>query len=240
MKFYGKTPRNHLLTTELMELVRKYPDLFMALANIFDKYKKQSEAVNWRQIERYIRSPRLSLPEIVCNQAKELMQKVYDASEDEFIDIRSQFLEEVIDYFGPFTPKFISKAKYREPLIMDQDEVVGKTDARCDVVFYHEDKVTLEMIECKANLKTFVTKSLDLLDPKFNRGNKKKIDYLCEVHRYLCENYAEPFVYIAFYNKNLEVTQERENVKRWGKDFLRFLDSVSIYNIVVKRSSINL
>lgn len=221
-----KDPSQHVYVKVLVELVQKNHELFIYIARIFTTYRKK-EIPDTKQFRLFVKAtfqhPRLSLTKKERHQLRELTDRIYQ--HPDFQLIRSEFLEEMTAYFGPFKMKSSSPKTFREPSIYENNYLIGKTGHKCDVVFFEHDYEPMELIECKSTLATFMTLTKDF--EKARKNTRGKILYLNKVREYLMVHYVEPILSFSCYDTNVDLI--KENIyNNWGFHHYLFLTPIKL------------
>lgn len=222
-----KGPSQFEIVHELVGLVKKEPDVFRTVARIFDRYKTEREAHKEgfdEEIAMMIQQPGFRISSETRKRLLEMLCALY--RQPIFQQVRAAFLEEIVSEYGPIDQTVLHEQVYREPLIYDDGEMIGGYECRMDVVFHHHDHTPMEMIECKANIESFLSSTSMWNQMKQNR--LKKMHYMINLHKYLRECYTEPVLGFAFYNENCQLL--KQNVHgNWGFPFIRFYSRRTLY-----------
>lgn len=86
-------------------------------------------------------------------------------------DRRGDILEKVVENINPIHVKRSNYKIYRECLILDGEKQISGQDI--DVIYASEDKYEAELIECKANLETYLGHSIPY-------DKRRKLDFMKE------------------------------------------------------------
>ncbi|TCP63838.1 hypothetical protein [Baia soyae] len=228
-----KEPTDLTTVHELVRLVKQEPDVFRTVARIFDRYKTDKEAYKEgfdEEIELMIGQPGFRIRLKTRKRLLKILKAIY--RQPTFQQIRSAFLEAIIEQYGPIHPTISYKEIYREPLIYDDGEMIGGYECRMDVVFHEQDDVPMEMVECKANIESFLSATSVWNQMKQNR--LKKMHYMINLHKYLRECYVEPVLGFAFYNENCQLLKENVH-ENWGFPFIRFYSRRILYQHICEK-----
>lgn len=155
------------------------------------------------------------------------INELYTLNQNKFNSVKSNILERLLYSIGPLTEGLARKQVHVEPTIKDGQQVIGKTAIKCDLVFFENNHIPLEFIECKSNIRSVMPAVLPF--EKVQKQVKKKVEYLNHAYEYLKSTYSTPFIYFACYNYH--VTLEEENLqKNWGFNYISILTPKEIIN----------
>lgn len=212
----------------LLQLVEVEPDVFRMVARIFDRFKTEREAEKEgfeEELELMIYQPAFRVPQKSKELLFQFLLKIYH--EPNFQMVRSTFLEEVVVKYGPIEEKgMVYKQVMKEPLIYDGDHLIGGYRCRMDVVFYQQDDLPMEMIECKANIHSFLSETT--MWNRWKGARLKKIHYMINVYQYLKQYYVEPVIGFAYYNRNSILLQKNVH-ETWGLSYIRLYSRQDLY-----------
>lgn len=216
------------IVMSIVDKVKDNPQIFKFLARIFSVYNRNHDSLKdeiYSHIDRIIDSPRLDLS---FGERKELnlcIKKVYNLTPKKFNNVRSEVIESVVYFFGPVTKGLEKGSVYIEPILKDEDFIIGETDIKCDFVFFYKENSPMEFIECKSDIGNVIPKTLPF--ESASRPHRKKIEYLDRAYSYLSDNYSRPVIYFACYNLNYnrELNNLQEN---WGFPHMNFVNAEEI------------
>lgn len=219
------------LVIEIVKAVQANHSLFLYLSRIFSTYKKNSLSLReeiFSYIDRLLASPRLrsSLEsESIINHVKHVMKEIYTLDSHQFNKVRSNILENVVYHFGPVTAGLSKKMIFIEPILKENDIIIGNSDIKCDFVFVYHESSPMEFIECKTDIANVIPRNLPF--EKLRKPHKNKLTYLNNAYNYLRKYYEEPKVYFACFN--LDYSKELWNLqKNWGYDNMMFVNAEEI------------
>lgn len=163
----------------------------------------------------------------IVERVIELMKKIYQLDSKKFDKVRRGILENTVHHFGPTTKGIEREQVYIEPIIKEENKVIGDSDNKCDFIFCEDDSYPVEFIECKANIANMIPHTLPFEEVK--KSHKNKIRYLDTIYQYLTKSYKEPKIYFACYN--LDYSRELENLqKNWDYHYMGFVNAEEIIN----------
>lgn len=221
------------LVCKLIEEIKSNPRFFKFLARLFADYKSNdSSLINeiHIQIDKRLNSPRLKYSREKTNSLSQYIREIYYQDKKTFDVIRGEILENVVYHFGPFTKGLNKKLRYIEPVIKDklidgQEKIVGETGCKCDLVFFTEETIPLEFVECKADIGNVIPRTLPFRRAK--KDHREKVLYLDNAYNYLSNNYCTPSIYFACYNLDYEVMLKNLQ-KNWGYNYMEFINAEEI------------
>lgn len=207
------------IVKKLVDIAIQNPANYIAITRVFANYRKNTD-ITTEELKNQI----VNIFNLTSNAADSdgrilsLLIEVYDSKK--FSEIRTELLENIAYHFGPVTTDLKFQKRYVEPIIKDDEEIIGGSEIKSDIVFYSSDEEPIEFIECKTNISNVIpwNKPFD----KMSGSHQKKITYLSNAYSYLKENFCEPEIYLACYNEDYE--DEKENLQvNWGYNFINIV-----------------
>lgn len=218
------------LVVDIVKAVQANNSLFLYLSRIFSTYKKNSLSLReetFSYIDRLLNSPKLntSSDSETMDIVKHTMKEIYTLNSQQFSKVRSNILENIVHHFGPVTTGLLKRWVFIEPIIRENDVIIGNSDIKCDFVFVYKESTQMEFIECKSDIANVIPRNLPW--EKLRKPHKNKLSYLNNAYNYLKEYYLEPKIYFACYN--LDYSKELVNLRNnWGYDNMTFVNAEEI------------
>lgn len=227
LKFSGRKGLSERpIVQNLVNIIIENPNDYIYIARVFSNYP-DNQKVDIIEIENQVRNV-LAMTFISQERTEKiitLLVEIYKSKN--FNKIRAEILENVAYNLGPVTQGFHNKNCFIEPEIKDDDLLVGKSNIKCDLVFYDTDMKPLEFIECKTNISNVIPWNRPFC--KMGKSHQDKINYLRNVYHYLNEFYCEPKIYFACYNENYD--NEKENLQNnWGFHYIEIISPLEMVN----------
>mgnify|MGYP001163264577 CR=1 FL=1 len=215
------------IVVEVVSKVIENPKVLLIISQVFSAYNKNT--VSKEEIDSYIESsfnnPKFDLSAEYKEELMSNLKTIYNYGIDDFNNVRSEILENIVYHFGPCTISVKKDKVYVEPVIKDNDYIVGESDIKCDIVFFSSATTPIEFIECKTNIGNIIPRNLPF--DKIKTSHQRKINYLNSAYHYIKDNYCEPYIYFACYNLNYEL--ELQNLqKNWGYFYMDFINASEI------------
>ncbi|MFD1067613.1 hypothetical protein [Oceanobacillus locisalsi] len=215
---------------DIVKAVQANNSLFLYLSRIFSTYKKNSLALReetFSYIDRLLNSPKLntSSDSSTIDKVKQTMKAIYTLNSQQFSNVRSNILENTVYHFGPVTTNLLRRCVFIEPIIKENDIIIGDSDIKCDFVFVYNESTPMEFIECKSDIANVIPRNLPL--EKLQKPHKNKLTYLNKAYNHLKKYDVEPKIYFACYN--LDYGKELVNLRNnWGYDNMMFVNAEEI------------
>lgn len=179
LQFFGKENKKYKgWVEEIWKYVIKEKYYFAVAASIFHTNHQPNKKTRFKKIiEIELNSnPRLKRREDEEKKAfVSLISRLYKEDHETLKSVRSEFIEKAAEEFGPFFISLPHTKKYIEPRIEFEGKIVGDSNHDFDVVFYNSstnDKA-IELIECKANLNSFVSYDIPLNEDSKDKDERK-------------------------------------------------------------------
>lgn len=210
------------IIVEIVEKIKTNPFVFKVISRVFATYNNNNIPI--QEIEIYVNEtvnlPRFNLCMTLKQEISNCLLSIYDLDNNQFNRIRSEILENVVFEFGPCI-RYINRDKvYIEPIIKDNEYLIGESDIKCDFVFFSHLSCPLVFIECKTEIGNIIPRNLSF--NRLKKSHQKKIRYLNSAYSYIKKTYIKPYIYFACYNHNykLELRNLQINMGYKQMDFL--------------------